>query len=105
MSCIHAFTKMHSIIHLIPFVIISTDPKSDLRIVTTTIQSPSASIHIKYNATIHHYVFSAPQDFKNATINYKKNSNRCANTHGYIYTMHPCIDYIIPHNYVMHSPR
>jgi hypothetical protein len=32
-----------------------------------------------------------------------KNKNRCAQTHGLIYTMHPYIDYLIPHIYVMHS--
>ena len=44
--------------------------KIDLEIVTTTIQSPSASIHIKYNASIHHYVFKVPRYFHNGTIYY-----------------------------------
>jgi hypothetical protein len=33
----------------------------------------------------------------------QQNNNQCAHTHGHIYTMHSCIDYIIPHKYVMHS--
>jgi hypothetical protein len=59
---------MHSRIPLIPLVTFSTNPKSDLIIVTNN--NYLVSIHIKYNEIIHHYVFSSPQDFHNATNNY-----------------------------------
>jgi hypothetical protein len=61
---------MHSIIIVIPLVTFLIVPKIDLRIVTTTIQSPSTSTHIKYHVAIHHYVFSSLHAFNNATIDY-----------------------------------